>query len=96
MHATLTETLYANIVMDKYPAANQLHDMENPAASRFGVARFGVDRFTAEGPTDHKESLEANLKGKAVYINFYQTGADRYFQLIDSILTCSLKEGRFT
>jgi hypothetical protein len=96
VHATLNKTLYADVVIDQTPRLIDVHDMDGSSESRFGVAKFGVNYFASENPIDKKEPIKASAKGKAVYVRFYQTEDDKLFQLVDSILTCSLKEGRFT
>lgn len=97
LQAIHNKTIYAKIVIDQaaltYRAQTIPPDYD---VARFGIARFGVDRFASTAPSDSKKPLEALLKGKAVYVYFYQEEADKQCQLIDSILECSLKEGRFT
>jgi len=96
IQATLNKTLYVEVVIDKMPRIVRTHTRTGSYDSRFGIARFGLSYFTTESPVDKKTALEANLKGKSVYVRFYQKEADRLFQLIDAILTCSLKETRYT
>jgi hypothetical protein len=97
LHATFAYTVYVKVVIPQYPQIAETSEItQGEGASRFGISRFGIARFTPEKPIDKKKPLKADLKGKAVYIQFYQVDADKQFQFVDSMLKCALTEGRFT
>ena len=91
-----SETLFVKIKIEKLASYSNIRSIGSEEASRFGVARFGVNIFTPEGASYDKQKLPATLKGKAVSVEYYQTNADDVFELLDSVLNMSIVEGRYT
>lgn len=94
VYAQLSAALYAKVVIDKAPVIEETFTMDKPS-SNWDELIWDEDEWAPEGGIDKKKPLKANLKGKAVYITFYQTARDDVFELMNAILECSLKEGRF-
>lgn len=64
--------------------------------SLFGVARFGVDRFSSESPSRHKGKLKRNLKGYTVYLVVEHEGNDPDFEILELLLEGMLTVSRYT
>ncbi len=95
VYAQLQQELTALCVIDKTPFIEETStvDMSN---SLWGEMIWDEDEWAAESSIDKKMRLKANLKGKAFYLKFSQTAADNLFELVDIVVECSLKEGRYT
>jgi len=61
-----------------------------------GVGQLGVDRFAPDVPEVKSGKLPRNLKGPAMYVEITQDGEDKYFELMELLVSGILVKGRKT
>jgi hypothetical protein len=86
------------IYIEKWPSigASSSVNPEYESTPRYGIARYGVNRYAPEGPIHRRTRLKKNLKGYAVYMVFSQTEEDKLFELHNAMLSGVYTESKFT
>jgi hypothetical protein len=92
----IQEKMYAKVVIDSDPEISETYEFDrNPGADVYDTALWDTGEYALEGTIDRKKSLSARLKGKGVYLELSQTARDDDFEILESTIECSYKEGRF-
>lgn len=94
--AQYTQDWTVTIRTEEYRGPIDSETMSASASSLFGVARFGVDRFSPEAPARHKGKLKRNLKGYTVYLVIEQQANDVDFEILEIQLEGMLTRSRYT
>lgn len=94
--AQYTQSWTITIRTEEYRGPQDTETMTASSSPLFGVAQFGVDRFSPESPTRHKGKLKRNLKGYTIYLVIEQQADDVDFELLEIQLDGILTVSRYT